>query len=353
MIPMPCRVRALAALALGLFACGKDAPAGGESSSTTTGGPQPVPCDMETPCPEPQVCLVGICHDGEAPVIDIVTPAEEAAIGWNDAAGTSPVEVVVQATGLELVAAAMDSDSERGRGQIVIALDGIEVATLDTGDIAAGVGVTLEVPSEPGPHRLHAEARLSDGRTYDNPEAVTKRFFWFDDGVARVAFKSPVPGEVFPPKKTQVEFSVATLNFQLAPAGVTAQPGAIGHAHVLVDKSFPACAGDAMCRDDYLGVLVPANMATTTASAAISIPATADESTSVTAYLVRTNHEPYCAADPCEPVWETIVIGREQAAADTGADTGGTTTGGDTTTGTTGTTVDTNDCGGFIATTGG
>ncbi|MFO0632345.1 MAG: hypothetical protein U0168_05795 [Nannocystaceae bacterium] len=311
-------------------------PQDGGSSSSTTGEP-PIPCAEDMPCPGEMVCLVGQCADA-APAVEIVSPEFEQKVDWSQGAGTSTVTVTVRAPGLTLVDPTMDPNSTRGQGQIAVLLDGVEVASVASGDAEAGVPVDIAVPSVAGGHRLRAVARLSDGRDYDNPEAIARSMFWFDDGVPRVTFVSPVPGDQFTTSGQKLDVTVAVLNFTLVPAASTAEPGPVGIVHVLEDVEFPACAEDPMCLSQYIGVVNPAQGMVTSATVTVNISNAQPGKGHLTAHLATTNHELYCPDDPCVPVFETIAIGRFDPDATTGGDSsgggeagGGTTTGGGTT----------------------
>jgi hypothetical protein len=332
---------------LGIFGCGGGGKSS-ESGSSTTGEVPPTPCDDATPCPEPEVCVVGQCYGGDLPMIDIVSPSDEQLVDWSNDGDTTDVVVLLQGTGLVLVPAAMDPDSERGNGQIAITVDGVEVALVDEGDLAAGVEVTIPVPTDAGGHRIRAEARISDGFPYATTGSVARRFFWFDDGRERVGFKAPFENDAVGGNEVEVFVDLAVLHFQFAPASATAEPGAVGIAHILLNKPFPTCGEDQTCLDDYITVISPTNEITDSTSGPIVLPTTTAETTDVTVHLAQTNHDPYCGEGPdaCPAVWDTVTVLRAEPA---GADTGGSDTGGTGSGSTTGTTGETADCGGFIA----
>jgi hypothetical protein len=332
--------------ALGI-ACGGGKGDGGGSS--TTGEPEPTPCDAETPCPGDEVCVVGECYGGDLPTLEIVSPEDEALVDWNNEDDSTDVTVRIQGTGLELATAEMDPSTHRGVGQIAVFVDGTETAVVDEGDLAEGVEVTVPVPTDAGGHRIRAIARLTDGQDYDTEGAVANRFFWFDDGRVRVGFKAPWDGDVFTDEAVEIQVIMAALNFDLAPAEATSQPGDIGHTHLFLNESFPDCASDPAC--DHVKDVAPVNNVVTSVATPLMLPATTVETVDLTALLVKTNHDPYCGEGPdeCTAVYETITI---QRATPGGADTGGSTGGGSTSTGggSSTTTGETADCGGFVMT---
>lgn len=341
--------RALLSTVLGILGIGCGGGGKSDSSgSSTTGEFVPTPCDDATPCPDPEVCVVGQCYGGDLPMLEIVSPEDEQLVDWSNDGDSTNVAVTIQGTGLVLVPAAMDLDSMRGSGQIAITVDGVEAALVDMGDLAMGVVVDIPVPTDAGGHRIRAEARISDGSPYATEGSVARRFFWFDDGRERVGFKAPFENDAVGGSEVEVFVDLAALNFQFAPASATPEPGAIGIAHILLNKSFPACGEDPTCLDDYVTVLSPTNEVTAATSGPVVLPTTTAETTDLTAHLAQTNHDAYCGEGPdaCPAVWDTVTVLRAEPA---GADTGGTGTGGTGSGTTTGSTGETADCGGFIA----
>ncbi len=331
------------------IACGGGKGDGGGSS--TTGEPEPTPCDPETPCPGGEACVVGECYGGDLPMLEIISPEDEERVDWDNEDDSTDVTVRIQGTGLELVPTEMDPSTDRGKGQIAVFVDGTETTVVDMGDLAEGVDVEVPIPTDAGGHRIRAIARLTDGRDYDTEGAIANRFFWFDDGRVRVGFKAPWDGDVFTDAAVEIQVIVAALNFDLAPAEATAQPGDIGHVHLFLDQSFPDCAADPGC--DYVRDLAPTNEVVTSVATPLDLPATTVETVELAALLVKTNHDAYCGDGPdeCTAVYETITI---QRAMPGGADTGGSSDGGSSTTtggGSSTTTADeTADCGGFVMT---
>lgn len=342
----------LAPLALAL-ACGGGGGGSGEStsssSSSSSGGePEPISCNPDEPCPEDMTCLVSICYAGEPPKVRFTAPENAAVVDWDAGSPTTVVSVTIEGDNLELVPEDEDPDSLRGRGQIVLALDGTDITSLDSGDLGQGISLEIELPSVGGAHRLHAEARLTDGRVYDNPGAYDDVLFWFDDGEVRVAFNYPAPDEKLTDEAQSLQVEIATLNFDLSPAGASPQPGDVGIAHVYLNEQFPDCAADPGCAAGYAAVLSspsPSN----SASASVNLTKTSSPTTDLTVLLVRTDHSPYCdsaSPDPCGAVFDTVTVQRIDPDAPppstTGNDTGpsessgggaDTTTGGGTTSG--------------------
>lgn len=283
---------------------------------TDLGSPSGVfPCVSAEECPPDQVCVVGKCFAGEAPEVVIVNPEDEQSVPWTPGGAPIDVTVKVGGGGLELVDPA-SNDNEFGTGNIVLFVDDVQVATLTLGSLAAGVNATVPVPAEPGPHRIRAEARFSNGTTYDNVEAQGTRLFWFDDGNPWVAFKSPVPNQRFSFEEIEIEVSVAALNFGIVPASNMAGPGNLGHAHLLFNKNnFPQCADDPACYMDYLDVLAPTTGGPFTNITQLStIPSSAAGApTTLTAHLAKVDHTSFMG--PTGPVWDTIPIVRIDAPA--------------------------------------
>jgi hypothetical protein len=277
------------------------------------------PCTVAEDCPDGQSCIVGKCFAGRAPTVEIVTPEDEQAfpylMGGPDP-GMLELNIKVSGSNLELVDAATDPDSEFGRGQIVVFVDGLEVAELTAGSLASGVDLMATVANTPGPHRVRAEARFSSGQSYDNPEAIGTRLFFIDDGNAWVGFKEPVPNQRFSFEEIDLDVTVAVINFDLIPAIGDDVPGA-GHAHLLYNKEFPMCAMDDACRLDYIEVLAPPPGSEPTSSVTVrsSISSSAaGADTVLTALLSTVRHGEFLNNDG-QPVFETIPIIRINAPA--------------------------------------
>jgi len=284
---------------------------------TEVGSPSGVfPCVTADECPPEQACVVGKCFAGAAPEVVVVNPEDEQAVPWTPGAGSVDVAVKVGGSGLELVDPA-SNDNEFGSGNIVLFVDDVQVSTLTLGSLAAGVNTMVPVPAEPGPHRIKAEARFSNGTTYDNVEASSTRLFWFDDGNPWVAFKTPTPNQRFSYEEIEIEVSVAALNFAIVPPSTTAMPGNIGHAHLLFNKNnFPECADAPACYMDYLDVLAPTEPGPfTNITQRSTLPSSAAGApTTLTAHLTRTDHTSFMGPDGL-PVWDTIPIVRVEAPA--------------------------------------
>lgn len=309
------RVVVLAAF-LPPLACGGEAPAGGDSSSgsSTTGEPEPIPCDLDLPCALPeQICLVDQCHDGGVPTLEIETPAHQQSMTWTPGGETTQLDVTITVDNFQIVDPAIDPTSVRGAGQVVLTLDGVEVATISEGNASAGVTVTVPAAATAGAHRLAAHLQLSDGTPYDNEEAAKRRFFWFADGTPRVGVINPWPGDSFSLGGQPVEVTAGVVDFELQPASVDAVPGAVGIVHTFIDEDFPACGEDPECAADYTTVIAPPNP-NTFALAAVLIPsADPDTITNLIVHLAHTDHVPYCGEigpSTCDAIWESIPLTR-------------------------------------------
>lgn len=303
---------------LPLVACGEEAPAAGESTSSTstTGEPEPIPCALENPCPNPeQVCLVEQCHDGGVPTLEIESPSNEQSATWTPGA-TTQLSVTVKIDNFQIVDPAIDPTSVRGAGQVVLTIDGVLATTISEGNAGAGVSVMIPADATPGGHRLAAHLQLSDGTLYDNPEAAKRRFFWFADGQPRVAVTNPWPGDPFTLGMQPVEVSVAAVDFELAPASVDPVPGAVGIVHTFIDSDFPTCGEDPECAADYTAVIAPPHN-DSWALAAVLIPkADADTSTMLITQLAHTDHIPFCGTEgpaTCDAIWDVVELPRVMA----------------------------------------
>jgi hypothetical protein len=318
-----------------IAACKNDAPADG---SSTTGDPAPIPCDADNPCPDPEtmVCLVGQCHEGIAPNLEIVSPAQEESVAWTQGGETSDVAVTIRVDGFQIVPPEIDPTNVRAAGHVILELDGVEVAMITEGDAAEGVTVTVPAAATAGGHRLGAHLRLSDGTPYDNPEASRRRFFWFANGEPQIAFVTPWPGDTLTLGQQQVASTFAVLGFELQPASDMQVPGATGIVHAFIDQSFPACGVDEDCAADYSDVLAPENPGMRV-TGDILVPADdGDGKTRLTGHLAHTDHEPYCGDDAamCTAYFDSITLTRsamlppeEETTGGAGDTTGGAETG--------------------------
>ena len=282
------------------------------------------PCESADECPDGQACIVGKCYAGEPPTVEIVTPEDVQAFPLlGGPAERMDLAIKVSGSNLELVDAATDPDSEFGRGQVVVFVDDMEVAELTAGSLASGVDLMTTVANTPGPHRVRAEARFSNGQSYDNPEAIGSRLFFIDDGNAWVGFKEPIPNQRFSFEELDLDVTIAVINFTIIPA-IGDDVAGSGHAHLLYNKEFPMCAMDFGCRNDYIEVLAPPAGSEPTNSVTVrtSISSSAaGADTVLTALLSTVKHGEYLNNDG-QPVFETIPIIRINAPAPDDPDTG-------------------------------
>lgn len=321
----------------GLFtACNNDAPASDESS--TTGEPPPIPCADDMPCPDPEtmVCLVGQCHEGIAPNLEIVSPAQEEQVSWTPGGETSEVAITIRVDGFQIVPPEIDPTNVRAAGHVILELDGVQVAMITEGDAAEGVTVMVPAAAVAGGHRLGAHLRLSDGTPYDNPEASRRRFFWFADGGPQIAFVTPWPGDTFTLGQQPVESTFAVLGFELQPASDVQVPGAVGIVHTFIDVNFPSCGEDPDCAADYTDAIAPENPGVRVSGAILVPQDDGSGRTTIIGHLAHTDHEPYCGDDPmmCTAYYDEVRLVRSVTApedettgepADTGTETGSAT----------------------------
>lgn len=270
------------------------------------------PCETAVECPPMQACVMATCWREAPPRVEIVSPEPEVAYPLE---GQAFMEIVVKIDGanLELVEPRTDPDHAFGKGNVVVLVDGEEQAVLTSGDLERGVTLQLLLEAVPGPHRIRALARNSEGKRYDNPEAEARRLFWIDDGVPRVALARPFPGDVFPLDATEIAVSVSTINFTLdRPGGRGVDPYArIGHAHVYYDERFPECAFDPVCDGDQLGMVAPSGPASAAESAVGLPPSAAGKATLA---VVLRNHDHFAFFYPPwtqDIVWDEISIRRD------------------------------------------
>jgi hypothetical protein len=242
----------------------------------------------------------------------IISPEPETAFPVAD----QPVMVTVQVGGdsLRLVDPGSDPGSEFGQGNVVLYLDGVEIAVLAAGDLTTGVPIEVPVPPIPGAHRLVAKARLSNNTFYDNEGSEARQLFWLNDGKPHVGFIHPYPGDVFSLEPALIPFTIAALNYDFVKPNpsVNESPGQ-GHAHVHYNHDYPGCAFDNACDNLYVGVVAPEGPQSS-ATSALTIPASAAGEAKLTAALQQINHFKFLDEDG-QPVWEDIIILRDAATA--------------------------------------
>jgi hypothetical protein len=267
------------------------------------------PCDTADDCPSGQSCVIGSCFEGDPPTVTIVRPEDEQPFLWESDVATTMVMVSISGSDFDLVDES-DSEPEFGQGYVVLFVDDTEAAKITTGNLSAGVSVVVNVNNTPGVHRLRAEARFSDGRTYDNLSATSRRLYWLDDGFPHVGFKSPFPNDAFALPEHETLFTLAVLNFVLLPQFATPTQEASGHAHLLYNKSFPACGDDPTCVGDYTNVLDPEQGPTSNANVTVTLPAAVEGApTTLSLLLARPDHSHFTDANDSS-VWDTIPIQR-------------------------------------------
>lgn len=275
-------------------------------------------------CPSGLTCVNGACEkEDQLPVVVVTNPEDEELFVTNApdvpmGPMAPPFELEVRIQGeLELVAANSGAEHVFGQGHVVVYIDEVEQAVIDSGDISTPTAVTVEVDNQAGPHRITALAMRNDGEPYDNADATGGRLIWVEseliEGVRPfVAIKSPWPGSTVPLETTSVDVEIATLNFTMVAPG-QGEVEEQGHAHIYYDKAFPDCLADDDCDKDYIAVA--GDPPTVTAS----LPESSAQSIDLTAVLRQVGHDQYrfpFGCDPiidgglCQPVFDTIEINR-------------------------------------------
>lgn len=259
-------------------------------------------CVDDEDCPGEQSCLQGTCETIPLPAIQILNPEDEKPFTMGDGTGSHPEILSVSGTDLILRPLAESSEAVPGEGHLVVFVDEVEVATIDSGDISAGVQTEIQIPDTAGVHRIRVVARLNDGTNYDNDTADARNLVWVDDGRQHVALRTPWPGQVFSLESQLVDAEVATFGgIQIGtPSETTRQ-----HVHVYYGDEFPECLDEPVCEAGYTGV-VPSNE---DMFGPFIMPDSAATMVTLTAVVADFDHTTY--ADPMgDPVFSQIEVRR-------------------------------------------
>lgn len=212
-------------------------------------------CESAADCPEGTLCDNAVCESAEdLPTLEVRSPEDQQTFDFDRFNADGRINVRI-AGDMELVSADAMEPHVSGQGHVVVFVDGEKEAVIDEGNLSAGVALDALIERTPGLHRIVAQARRNDGLDYEFEGAQATGLFWLDDGKPHVALVSPWPGETFPPGATDVEFAVATLNFDVIAAGANETVPGRGHVHVHYDDEFPACVQDDFCDTSHFLVL--------------------------------------------------------------------------------------------------
>ncbi|KIG14434.1 hypothetical protein DB30_06777 [Enhygromyxa salina] len=227
------------------------------SLGACTSDPEVHTCVVQEDCPASLSCLQQVCESIALPQVTLLNPEDDQVYPWNGDGSAHTELLTIVAADLVLRPKAESSARVVGDGYLVVFVDEVEVATIDSGDLQAGVQVEVSFDDTPGVHRLRVQARLNDGTDYDNGEGSARSLLWVDDGREHVALRQPWPGDAF------------SLDSQLIDAEVVAMPGGavtiappsteqqIGHVHYDAEP-FDLCLMEPQCVVGYNGV-VPSN----------------------------------------------------------------------------------------------
>jgi hypothetical protein len=238
-------------------------------------------CSEDIDCPEGLFCLTKVCEVGELPVVQILNPEREEKYPFGNA--NSDI-LSVSGENLILRSLSASKDAVLGEGHLVVMVDGVEVATLDEGDLSAGVLAPIQIPDAPGVHRISVQVRFNDGTNYDNETAQARRIVWVDDGREHVALRKPWPGDVYGLESQVIEAEVVTLGIKIGPPETMDE-----HVHVYYDASFPGCFLEPICEVGYNGV-VPSDA---DAFGPVLLPDSAAGDATLTAVVAQFDHTSY------------------------------------------------------------
>jgi hypothetical protein len=216
--------------------------------------PEVYTCVVQEDCPASLSCLQQVCEAIALPRVEILNPEDGLIYPWmNDGAAHTEVLSIV-ATDLTLRPKAETSERVVGEGYLVVFVDEVEVATIDTGDLSGGIQMDIAFEDSPGVHRLRVQARLNDGTDYDNREGSARNLIWVDDGLEHVALRVPWPGEAFSLESQLIEGEVDVMGG--GPIVIGAPNTGLQSTHVFLDSEpFDMCIMDQLCFLSYEGIV--------------------------------------------------------------------------------------------------
>jgi hypothetical protein len=211
-------------------------------------------CVVQDDCPAALSCLQQVCEAITLPSVQILNPEDGLVYPWMNDGSVHTETLSISATDLTLRPKAESSERVLGEGYLVVFVDEVEVATIDTGDLGGGVQMEISFEDSPGVHRLRVQARLHDGSDYDNLEGSARHLVWVDDGLEHVALRVPWPGEAFTLEEQLIDGEVAVMGGGAIMIG----PSSTGLQHTFIyydAEPFDMCLMDQLCFLDYEGIV--------------------------------------------------------------------------------------------------
>ncbi len=272
--------------------------------------------DADSPCENDGICAAGLCYlADEQPRVEIISPEVPAFSRYEPGASAIPVALRVVSN-----ANFGSADPEDGPpGSLQITVDSVVVAQADSGDPISGLDIPVSITNTPGPHRIAVQLLRTDGTPYDN-EAARARLAYFvvEDDQAYVAVTKPWPGDEIPGRTQQLDVEVATFNFEIVPAGLSASEG-IGHVHMHYAEDIRTCYLERVC-DARAAAIIDRAADNGVGMGLALFPSTEAESTTVSVVLRGVDHSPYLVPfsdcnvlEPpasCSVITDTIAIER-------------------------------------------
>jgi hypothetical protein len=209
-------------------------------------------CVVQEDCPASLSCLQQVCESITLPHVQVRNPEDGLIYPWNnDGMGHTQI-VDIRASDLVLRPLAESSERVLGEGHLVVFVDEVEVATIDSGDLSEGVQVEITIDDTPGVHRLRVQARLNDGTDYDNREGSVRNLMWVDDGRPHVALRLPWPGDAFSHDEQIIDGDVAAIGDGISIGSNSGQQ----HTFIFYDSEpFDECLMNRVCFLSYVGVV--------------------------------------------------------------------------------------------------
>jgi hypothetical protein len=256
-------------------------------------------CVTQEDCPATLSCLQQTCEAIVLPEVRILSPEDGQPFTFGE-----PHNLVlsISATDLVLRPLAESNEAVPGEGHLVVFIDEVQTATIDSGDLSGGVQMEIAVDDIPGVHRIRVQARLNDGTNYDNEGADARNLIWVDDGHEHVAIRKPWPGDTFTLDSQTIDAEVAVMDN----SGISIGPPNTGvqHVHIFYDETFPACYENSLCFAAYEGI-VPSDE---NSFGPVLLPAAGAGMVTLTAVVMDFEHFVYLDETTGGPIFSSINI---------------------------------------------
>lgn len=261
--------------------------------------------EADVDCPGELRCNGLVCVE-RLPTVSVSSPESLQALGLDET-----VVITLQVSGLIF----SSDEDDAGGGFLRVTVDD-ESIDIRAGDLSRPLVVEdLVIPTDPGAHRIRAQAFRVDGTPFDNDEASAAQVVWRNDGQPHVAITSPWPGTEFELQADGLaDVEVAMLNFSYGQTDTDIATD-IGHIHVYYDDVFPECAQEPICDAGYIGVISAAPeeaaLGLSVLSEGLLFPDSPVADGTLTAVLRENDHSPFSnVEDEFDLVTDSVRISR-------------------------------------------